>query len=232
VRIREKHKVGEYLIADDLAGVVSLVQMDVLEIHTWNSTFDHLEEPDRIVFDFDPGPEVEWPRVVEAARLTRDVLEALGLRSFVKTTGGAGLHVVVPLAPERGWKECLAFSRAVAEKIVATHADRFTTAMAKKGREGKILIDIFRNNRTNTSVAAYSTRARPNASVSVPLDWQELSPRLRSDSFTVANVVRRLGRLRRDPWRDAMRLGQKISDNAMRAVEANRPVGRRPSRSA
>ncbi|MGH7804283.1 MAG: non-homologous end-joining DNA ligase [Candidatus Binatia bacterium] len=218
VQIREKHKTGDYLIAEDVAGLVSLVQMDVLEIHTWNSTFDRLEQPDRMVFDLDPGPEVPWPQVIEAARLVRDVLETLGLASFVKTTGGKGLHVVVPLAPARDWDECFAFSRGVAERIAAEEPTRYTTNVRKKGRERKILIDYYRNNRTNTSVAAFSTRARGRAPVSVPVDWSELSPRLHSDAYDVKTLGRRLARRRKDPWAAAARLRQKISASAMKAV--------------
>jgi bifunctional non-homologous end joining protein LigD len=220
VRIKEKTKIGEYLIADSIAAVVALVQMDVLEIHTWNSTADHLEHPDRLVFDLDPGPAVRWSAVVTAARLVRDVLHALGLASFVKTTGGAGLHVVVPLAPAAGWDECLAFTRAFAEALVRQNPRAYTTEFVKAGREGKILIDYLRNNRTNTSVAAFSTRARAGASVSVPLAWAELGPRLRSDHFTVRNVPARLAALRGDPWRDYWKSRQRLSKAARAALAA------------
>jgi bifunctional non-homologous end joining protein LigD len=130
----------------------------------------------------------------------RAALPALKLQAIVKTTGGRGLHVVVPLVPARPWTECLAFSRGLAEVIVR-HAPRaFTTAFAKKGRERKILIDYLRNNRTNTSVAAYSTRARPDATVSVPLAWDELDPGSGPERFTTRTVPRRLSVLRHDPW--------------------------------
>jgi bifunctional non-homologous end joining protein LigD len=172
----------------------------VLELHTWNSTTERLEEPDRIVLDLDPGPEVGFAEVVRAARLVRDALAALGLASFVKTTGGAGLHVVVPLAPVRPWQECLAFSRAFAGAIARHDPRRFTVAFAKAGRERKILLDYLRNNRTNTSVAAYSTRARPGAPVSVPLAWDELGARLRPERHTIRTVPRRLAALGADPW--------------------------------
>lgn len=218
VRIQEKNKVGEYLIVDDLAGLVSLVQMGVLEIHTWNATFEKLERPDRIIFDLDPGPEVAWPRVVAAARMVRDVLRALELESFVKTTGGSGLHVVVPLLPARDWGECYTFSRAVAERIAAGHPGAFTTAIPKKGREGKILIDYLRNNRANTSVAAYSTRAAPRAPVATPLEWRELSTRLRSDAYDVTRIRRRLARLDADPWAPMSRVRQRISAAAMKSL--------------
>src|SRR5262245_60770417 len=114
VRIREKEKVGEYMIADSLTAVAALVQMGVIEIHTWNSRFADVERPDRIVIDLDPGARVAWPAVVAAARLVRQLMSVLDLESFVKTTGGRGLHVVVPLAPEAGWDACLAFARAFA----------------------------------------------------------------------------------------------------------------------
>ena len=117
VKIQEKTKVGEYLVADNIEAVVSLAQMGIVEIHTWNSTDDDIERPNRIVWDLDPGPEVAWKQVVAAATVVRDVLKTLGLESWVKTTGGRGLHVVVPIKPARDWSECLEFSRAVSEAI-------------------------------------------------------------------------------------------------------------------
>jgi bifunctional non-homologous end joining protein LigD len=218
VRIRETRKVGEYLIADSPEAIVSLVQMDILEIHTWNSTFEHVEQPDRLVFDIDPGPEVPWPWVVEGARVVRSVLETLGLESFLKTTGGAGLHVVVPIVPSLAWDECLAFSRKVAEAIVASNPGRYTTAFPKAGREKKLLIDYLRNNRTNTSVAAFSTRARLTAPVSLPIAWEELSARLRPGQLTVATVPARLARESTDPWEGYWKSRQKIGARALSAL--------------
>jgi bifunctional non-homologous end joining protein LigD len=218
VRIQEKTKVGEYMVADDLAGIVGIAQMGALEIHTWNSTTDNLEQPNRIVWDLDPGPAATWEQVITAARTVREILRTLGLESWVKTTGGRGLHVVLPIVPRRDWSECLAFSRAVAEAISATGPALYTTAFAKHGREGKILIDYLRNNRTNTSVAAYSTRAQPGATISVPIAWTELTTRLRPEAFTVKTVPRRLARLRDDPWSGYWSSGQRVSDAALRAV--------------
>jgi bifunctional non-homologous end joining protein LigD len=111
VRIREKTKVGEYLVADSIAGVVALAQMGVLEIHTWNSTTEAVERPNRIVWDLDPGPSVTWREVIQMARLLRSVLDVLGLQVWVKTTGGQGLHVVMPVAPVHDWSQCLEFAR-------------------------------------------------------------------------------------------------------------------------
>ena len=208
VLIQEKTKVGEYLVADSIEAVVSLAQMGIVEIHTWNSTADDLERPNRIVWDLDPGPEVSWPQVVEAAKLVRDVLARVRLTSWVKTTGGRGLHVVVPLKPKRSVPECLDFSHAVSELIARTNPRTYTTAFAKAGRERKILIDYLRNNRTNTSVCAFSPRARPGAAVSMPLDWDELSEP--PGRWTVLTVPRRLARLRHDPWKQYWRSAQEI----------------------
>jgi bifunctional non-homologous end joining protein LigD len=219
VRIREKTKVGEYLIADDLAGVIGLVQMGVLEIHTWNSTFDQLERPDRIVIDLDPGERVSWTQVIAAARVVRRALQALELESFPKTTGGRGLHVVVPLVPQADWTQCLDFSRALCEAIEATDSTLYTTRFAKAGRSNKILLDYLRNNRTNTSIAAYSSRAREGAPVSVPIGWEELRATVNPQSLTLLTVPPRMQRLSRDPWAGYWRTRQKLTPQRLRAVQ-------------
>ncbi len=219
VRIREKKKIGEYLIVDSLAALVGLVQMDVLEVHTWNACFSDIERPDRIVMDLDPGEQVGWPAVVEAARLVRRLLAAVELNSFVKTTGGRGLHVVVPLKPQAGWAECLDFARMFAGLLVRQQPALFTERFAKSGRKDRILADYLRNNRTNTSIAAYSTRARPNALVSVPLSWSELSASRAPERFTIETVPARLSRLRTDPWAAYWKSTQRLSSRAVRALE-------------
>ena len=200
-RIREKKKTGEYLIADSLPALISLAQMDILEIHTWNSRCTHIEQPDRIVIDLDPGEHVAWKAVVDAAILVRALLETLDLVSFVKTTGGRGLHVVVPLVPRADSTTCLEFARAFAAALVRRRPAIFTERFAKIGREDTILIDYLRNNRTNTSIAAFSTRAKPEAPVSTPIAWPELT-RLRTPArFTIATVPPRLTTLKADPWK-------------------------------
>jgi bifunctional non-homologous end joining protein LigD len=217
VKIQEKRKVGEYLIVDSLASLLGLVQIGILEIHTWNSVVDRLEQPDRVVFDLDPGPGVKWAEVIECARLIRDRLEALRLASFVKTTGGKGLHVVAPIAPGPSWDETAEFSRVVAESTVRAHPRRYVARMAKSERRGKIFIDYLRNVRGATSVAAYSTRAKPEATVSVPLAWDELSPRITSDHFTIANLRNRLDGLKADPWAAYWKTRQKLPEGGGRA---------------
>jgi bifunctional non-homologous end joining protein LigD len=219
VRIREKTKIGEYLIADSIAALVGLVQMDILEVHTWNSRFSAIEHPDRLVIDLDPGDDVRWPLIVEAAQLVRRLLRVLELDCFVKTTGGRGLHVVVPLVADRDWAECLDFARTFAQALVRRQPALFTERFAKAGRDDKILVDYLRNNRTNTSIAAYSTRARPNAPVSVPLSWRELSTDRTPDRFTIRTVPTRLARLRRDPWARYWTMRQRIPRGAVRALK-------------
>jgi bifunctional non-homologous end joining protein LigD len=216
VRIQEKTKVGEYLVADSIEAVVSLAQMGIVEIHTWNSVATDVDRPNRLVWDLDPGPLVSWKQVVKAAELVRDVLTTLNLRSWVKTTGGRGVHVVVPLKRKRTVTECLDFSRAVSEAIAKTDPRIYTTAFPKAGRERQILIDYLRNNRTNTSVCAFSPRARPGARVSMPLSWHDLEDP--PDQWTLLTVPRRLDQLRTDPWKDYWSDAQTISAASFAAV--------------
>lgn len=218
VRIREKTKLGEYLVADSAAALVSLVQMGILEVHTWNSTCADLERPNRVVLDIDPGESVGWSSVIEAARLIRDLLRGLELVSFVKTTGGRGLHVVVPLTPRADWTECLEFAKAIALALVRRDPHTFTMKFAKTGRHGKLLIDYLRNNRTNTSVAAYSTRANPAATVSVPLEWRELSASRVPARYTIATIATRIARRVTDPWREYWTTKQYLPRAAVTAL--------------
>ena len=211
VAIHEKTKIGEYLVVDDLAGLISLVQMGILEIHTWNAVARELERPDRVVFDLDPDPSVGWERVVEGAQALRSRLDALGFESFVKTTGGKGLHVVVPLRPGSTWEESFAFARAVSEELEKAKPAAYTTAMPKAQRRGRILVDYFRNNRGNTSVAAYSTRAKPGATVSTPIGWEELEKGVKSDQYHLGNIRERLESLRADPWKRYWTVRQRIT---------------------
>jgi bifunctional non-homologous end joining protein LigD len=217
VKIQEKRKVGEYLVVDSLASLIGLVQIGILEIHTWNSVVERLEEPDRIVFDLDPGPGVEWIQVIECAQTIREALQAMGLESFVKTTGGQGLHVVVPIVPGPSWEDTGAFARALAETTARANPRRYVARMAKAERRGKIFIDYLRNVRGATSVAAYSTRARPEATVSAPLAWDELSPRIRSDHYTIATLPRRLAGLAADPWAAYWKARQVLPRDGVRA---------------
>jgi bifunctional non-homologous end joining protein LigD len=218
VKIQEKTKVGEYLVADSAAALVGLAQMDIVEVHTWNSRVGAIEQPDRIVVDLDPGPAIGWKEVVGAARLVRKALEALDLESWVKTTGGAGLHVVVPIRPEHDWSECLAFARDLAGALARQRPDLFTDKVARAGREARVYVDYLRNNRTNTSVAALSPRASEGAPVSVPLGWDQLAARARARPFTVRDAAAHLARRRSDPWEAYGRSRQRLKRSQIQAA--------------
>lgn len=205
-----------YMTVNRLRSLIALVQMGVLEIHTWGARGKHLDKPDRIIFDLDPAPDVAWPQVVEGAQLTHALLDEIGLQSFVKTTGGKGLHVVVPIKPDRAWDEIKPFSHAIARHLEKQLPDRFIANMAKKKRTGKIFVDYLRNGWEATAIAAYSTRQRPGAPVSVPLAWDELSADLKSDHFTVANVRDRLANLLQDPWEAYYKLNQRVTSAMLR----------------
>lgn len=200
-----------YLIADDIKGLLGLVQMGVLEIHTWGSRAEALEFPDKIVFDIDPDPSLPWERLVESAILLREVLREIGLESFPKTTGGKGMHIVIPLLPERDWEEVKAFTKAVAEYIAKGLPERFTSMMTKSRRTGKIFIDYMRNIRGATAIEAYSTRAKAKAPVAAPISWEELLSGVRSDAFTVENMEERIIGLTKDPWEGYFKLRQSIT---------------------
>jgi bifunctional non-homologous end joining protein LigD len=194
----------------DLAGLIGLVQGGTVEIHPWGSPAGDLERPDRLIFDLDPGEDVGWSDVIAAARAMRDELAAIGLDSFVKTSGGKGLHVVVPVEPRLGWDDAKAFTQSIAERMSRDHGDRYVAIMAKRARRGRIFIDYLRNGRGATAVAAFSTRARPYAPVSTPLAWDELTEGVRPDHFTVDNLRERLDFLRRDPWEGFFKVRQRI----------------------
>ncbi len=188
------------LVIDDARGLVGLAQAGVLEIHTWGAHEATLERPDLLVFDLDPDPSVEWKAVVAAAHLLRTRLESVGLDSFVKTTGGKGLHVCCAIEPSLDWDAAKDFTRKIAEAVVREDPAHFVATMTKARRKGKIFIDYFRNGRGETFIAPYSPRARPGAPVAMPLAWDELSPKLRPDHFTLRNAMKRLDALRSDPW--------------------------------
>ncbi|MFZ5893596.1 MAG: non-homologous end-joining DNA ligase [Myxococcota bacterium] len=209
-QIREQRKLGEYLYVTNAAGLVALAQMDILEVHTWNSIVDDVEHPNRIVFDLDPGPAVAWREVVSAARDLRTLLKSVGLESFLKTTGGKGLHLLVPLLPEHDWATCHAAARTIAEQFAQSDSKRFTTNVQKAERKHKILVDYLRNSRGNTSVAAYSTRANASATISTPIDWDELGSTPINQAFTVQTLPPRLQALRVDPWARYWKMQQRL----------------------
>ncbi len=207
---------GIYLAVDDLEGLLGTVQLGALELHVWGSRRDKVDNPDRMVLDLDPDPSVSFADVKTAALELRERLDALGLESFVMTTGGKGLHVVVPLVRAHGFDEVKAFSRAIAEHMVADAPRRFVAQATKSKRAGRIFVDYLRNGRGATAIAPYSTRARANASVAVPLAWDELDGLDRGDAFDLGRVHDRLARRRKDVWADYDAVKQRLSAAAQR----------------
>ena len=219
--ILERSKPDDYMVARDIAGILELAQMSILEIHPWNASVDEIEYPDRVIFDLDPDPAVPWARVVEGALELRRRLAALDLDSVVKTTGGKGLHVVLPFTPASrvSWDDALAFSQAVSERLARDQPKGYVATMSKAKRTDKIFIDYFRNHRGSTAIAAYSTRARPGATVAVPLAWNELTPALDPRRFTVETVPARVAALKVDPWAATIAAKQRLTAKALRAAK-------------
>ncbi len=197
----------EVMAIETLEGLLALVQAGVLEVHVWGSTIDHIDRCDRLVFDLDPAPDVGWTEVIAAAREVRDRLAALSLASFVKTSGGKGLHVVAPIAGA-DWDAAKAFTKSIAVAMARDAPRQYLAKMTKSARQGRIYIDYLRNGRGATAVAAYSPRARPGGGVSTPVDWSELTTKLAPDRYTVLNLRARLKRLRNDPWADIGKIRQ------------------------
>lgn len=201
---------GDKIISiDDLDGLIALVQGGVLEIHTRGATIDDRERADRLVFDLDPGPGTSWKDIVAAARDVRERLQSIKLKSFLKTSGGKGLHVVLPIKPTP-WDEAKAFTKAVAEAMEADAPDRYVSTATKAKRNKRIFVDYLRNSREATAVAPYSTRARTGAPVSTPIDWSELGSLKAANQYTVQNLMQRLSRQRTDPWAAIDRVKQSL----------------------
>lgn len=210
VQVPVQGKRETYLTADTVQALLSLVQLGVLELHVWGARRDRLDRPDRMILDLDPGADVPWEAVVDGAVRVRERLSALGLESFVKTSGGKGLHVVAPLARRHPWEVVRELSRAVAEEVAREAPERFLTSASREEREGKIYLDYLRNAWSASAVAPYSTRSRPGAPVSFPLSWEEVQSGVRPEDFTVRTVPERV-RSGEDPWKGMAGLRQGIT---------------------
>ena len=209
-----------YVTIDGLEGLISLVQIGTLEMHPWGSRNDKLEHPDQMIFDLDPDPDVPWSTVRRGAEQIRDLLAELNLDAFVRTSGGKGVHVVVPLARRNSWDEVKEFSHDISYGLALHEPERYVAKMTKNLRKGKIFIDYLRNQRGATSVASYSTRSRPTASVALPIGWDELSRIHGPADFTVANVPNRLRRLKHDPWKSFFTTRQTLTSAIRKAAAA------------
>lgn len=184
----------KYIYVKDVKGIMEMIQMGVIEIHPWGATIDHIHMPDRMIFDLDPDPSVSFSDVKKAALEIQARLKQVALESFLKCTGGKGLHIVVPLAEEHRWEDVKAWASAFARQMVEEAPDRYVATITKSKRKGKILIDYFRNDYTATSIAGYSLRARPGMPVAVPLEWRELPTLNNGDQFDMKAVLRRIDR--------------------------------------
>jgi bifunctional non-homologous end joining protein LigD len=227
VKLHEKEggAAVEYMKVSDMAGIVGLAQLGTLEIHTWGCHADKVERPDIMVFDLDPDPGVAWDRVALAALETRRRLGELGFTSYVKTTGGKGLHVCAPIKRTIDWESFKAFTKVFADKMSTDEPKLYTSNMAKAARRGKIFVDYLRNGRNATFITPYSTRARPHAPVAVPLTWEELAKGVDPAAFTTATVPARLAKLKKDPWAGIDDLDQGITAASWRALGATPPKG-------
>ncbi|MFI4927440.1 MAG: DNA ligase D, partial [Burkholderiales bacterium] len=194
-----------------LDGLIGAVQMGTVEFHTWNGLVGNLEKPDRIVFDLDPDPSLAWQRMRDAVMLVRTLLDEIGLVSFCKTSGGKGLHVVVPLTPRDGWDAVRDFAQAVARHLAKTLPGQFSAKMGPQNRVGKIFVDYLRNNRGASTVAPFSARARPGLGVSMPVAWDEVPDLKGGDQWNVITAPRRLAELRNDPWANYDSVRQRLS---------------------
>lgn len=204
------------LVLSTAEAIVAAAQMNVVEFHTANSTTKALDKPDRVIFDLDPGTGISWKQLIEATQLTREMLDTLELESFLKTSGGKGLHVVVPLKPRDDWDTVKDFSQAVVVHLAKALPKLFVAKSGASNRLGRIFVDWIRNGRGATTAAAFSVRSRPGLGVSVPLAWSEL-PRLKAaDQWNIFNLHERIARERSDPWKDYAKTRQTISGGAKR----------------
>lgn len=212
IELEQKSGPEPYFYVDDIEGVTDLVQMNALEFHPWGARIEDPERPDRLVFDLDPGEGTGWADVVRGARDVRDRLGALGLESFVRLSGGKGVHVVVPIAPGPSWDEVRAFADGLADTMAAKAPDRYVATMSKAKRPGRIFIDWLRNARGATSVASWSLRARKGAPVAVPIRWDDLGRVAGPAAFDLEAARRRAARLRKDPWEGFDALAQALPE--------------------
>ncbi len=199
------------VVLNNVKALAGAAQMNVVELHTWNALAKSVEKPDRVILDLDPDPALPWERVVEAVKLTRTLLEELGLKVFLKTSGGKGMHIVVPLLRKHSWDVAKDFAHAVSLHLARTIPDRFSAKMGPKNRIGRVFVDYLRNSRGATTVCAFSARARAGIPVSVPIGWDELETLSRSDQWNILTVHDYLSARKKDPWANYEKSRQSLS---------------------
>jgi bifunctional non-homologous end joining protein LigD len=205
VTIKEQAKTSPYLVIDNKTALLELVQLNAIEFHPWPATVDKLNYPNQMIFDLDPAPEVAWPQVIEGSLLIREQLDQLKLKSWIKLTGGKGLHIVVPVHRNYLWAEFKLYAQTFAKSMVRLFPDRFVSTLAKSERTGKIFIDYLRNSEGATAVAPYSLRAKPGAPVAQPIAWDDLPKIAGANAFNIFSKVASL-----DPWRDFFNTQQSL----------------------
>lgn len=205
---------SEYAAVADARGLSALAQMGVLEVHVWGARADDPERPDTLVFDLDPAPDVDFQATIAGAQALRGLLDELGLQSWVKTTGGKGLHLTVPITPSAGWDEIKEFCRSVAQELTRREPQRYIATMSKAKRKGKIFVDYLRNGRGATFIAPYSPRAREGALIAMPVEWDDLSGTFTPERFSVRTAARYLGERRADPFAALSKKRQKLPSAA------------------
>jgi bifunctional non-homologous end joining protein LigD len=202
------HETRDYLYIEDRRGLMELVQMGVIEIHIWGAHVGELDKPDRIVFDLDPAEGVAWSRVKQAACDIRARLHKSKLQSFLMVTGGKGLHVVVPVQPGPDWQTVKGFARGLAKQMAQDEPELYTASPRKLGRKNRIFIDYLRNDKGASAIAPYAVRAKANAPVAMPIDWDELDKIPNAHFCDMPYALRRLKAIKRDPWNDMKKLRQ------------------------
>ncbi|MGO9436231.1 MAG: DNA ligase D [Terracidiphilus sp.] len=218
---RKTGKQEEFISVDSVDGLLGLAQLGVLEIHPWGSRNHSLDQPDRIIFDLDPDPAIDWRGLSDAARDLRSRLAKLGLVSFLKHTGGKGLHVVVPIEAEYSWPTIKEFAHLVVLRMEKDRPELYVTKMTKSIRKNRIYLDYLRNDREATSIAPFSARARPGAPVAITLSWSELASQT-APAFHVADLSQWRARLKRDPWMDMIKTKQGLSPDALESARTQR----------
>lgn len=211
IRNQKSGEEEDYLTVDSAQGLIGLAQMGVLEIHPWGSRNESLDEPDRIIFDLDPDASIQWKTLAETARNLKLRLSQVKLKSFLKSTGGKGLHVVVPIRPDHKWPIIKEFAHQMVLEMEHAQPQLYVTKMTKSARKDHIYLDYLRNNREATSIAPFSPRARPGLAVAVPLQWKELES-ANAPAFHVSDFPKWKTRLRHDPWRELLEIRQDLTD--------------------
>ncbi|ABO59778.1 ATP-dependent DNA ligase LigD polymerase module / ATP-dependent DNA ligase LigD phosphoesterase module (plasmid) [Burkholderia vietnamiensis G4] len=206
------------LVIDTREALVGVAQMNAVEMHTWNASQPDLDYPDRFVLDLDPDPTLPWQMMTDAATLAKVLLDEIGLKSFIKTSGGKGYHIVVPVTRRQGWEEIKTFSQAIARYMARLMPERFSAVLGPKNRVGKIFIDYLRNSKGASTAAIFSARARPGMGVSMPIAWEELNEVASADQWNITNAAQRMHSLRVDPWAGYHRTRQGVTTSMSRAV--------------